>query len=72
MDTFNLIVPIFGGFGHHHDSIQLIFQRANDVTDFIIDFYLYNPRTFFAVLLFIIYVFHYIANIVKVSIVFLL
>lgn len=67
MDTFNLIVPIFGGFGwfHHHDSIQLIFQRANDVTDFIIDFYLYNPRTFFAVLLFIIYVFHYIANIVK-------
>nr|XP_027203568.1 protein ABHD1-like [Dermatophagoides pteronyssinus] len=65
MDMLNVIVPIFGGYGHYHDMITLIFQWANDVTDFIIDFYLNAPRTFFAILLFMIYVFHYIANIVK-------
>ena len=70
MDMLNVIVPIFGGYGHYHDMITLIFQWANDVTDFIIDFYLNAPRTFFAILLFMIYVFHYIANIAKVSILF--
>lgn len=49
------------------DWLTILFDLANNATDLLINFYLVNPRTFFAILLFLCYVLYYIRNVVHVS-----
>lgn len=50
------------------DWLTIFFELANNATDLLINFYLVNPRTFFAILLCLCYVIYYIRNVVHVSI----
>ncbi|XP_046913811.2 protein ABHD1 [Dermatophagoides farinae] len=46
------------------DWLTIFFELANNATDLLINFYLVNPRTFFAILLCLCYVIYYIRNVV--------
>lgn len=48
------------------DYITVLFEFGNSYADHVINFYLSNPRTFFAVIICTIYVIYYLCNAVKV------
>jgi len=69
MEVLNVFLPFVGS--PSTDLVTVLFESANKVAatvnDLVTEFYLSNPRTLFAIVVFTIYVLYYLRNVVQVN-----